>query len=141
MLKNPGLGRSPGGGNGNPLQHSCRGNPLDRGAWRATVHRVEMGRTQLTTEHRHTYVPLRQGPCLSYLLSSVLNIPRKDARGKAWGKKGTLNTYLLISLNQKHTIHSNWVGYIQTEFDQKTTFKGRAGLMLCYSLWTGRVKG
>ena len=29
----PGSGRSPGGGNGNPLQHSCLGNPLDRGAW------------------------------------------------------------------------------------------------------------
>ena len=31
----PGLGRSPGGGNGNPLQHSCLGNPMDRGAWLA----------------------------------------------------------------------------------------------------------
>ena len=35
-----GLGRSPGGGNGNPLQHSCLGNPTDRGAWRATDYRV-----------------------------------------------------------------------------------------------------
>ena len=32
-----GLGRSPGGGNGNPLQYSCLGNPMDRGAWWATV--------------------------------------------------------------------------------------------------------
>ena len=30
----PGLGRSPGEGNGNPLQYSCLGNPMDRGAWR-----------------------------------------------------------------------------------------------------------
>ena len=36
----PGLGRSPGEGNGNPLQYSCLGNPMDRGAWRATVHGV-----------------------------------------------------------------------------------------------------
>ena len=36
----PGLGRSPGEGNGNPLQCSCLGNPIDRGAWWATVHRV-----------------------------------------------------------------------------------------------------
>ena len=36
----PGLGRCPGEGNGNPLQYSCLGNPMDRGAWRATVHRV-----------------------------------------------------------------------------------------------------
>ena len=36
----PGSGRSPGGGHGNPLQYSCLENPMDRGAWRATVHRV-----------------------------------------------------------------------------------------------------
>ena len=33
----PGPGRSPGGGHGNPLQYSCLENPMDRGAWRATV--------------------------------------------------------------------------------------------------------
>ena len=36
----PGLGRSPGGGNGNPLQYSSLGNPMDGGAWWATVHGV-----------------------------------------------------------------------------------------------------
>ena len=36
----PGLGRSPGGGNGNPLQYSCLENPMDRGAWQAIVHEV-----------------------------------------------------------------------------------------------------
>ena len=36
----PGLGRSPGEGRGNPLQYSCLGNPMDREAWRATVHGV-----------------------------------------------------------------------------------------------------
>ena len=36
----PGLGRSPGEGNGSPLQYSCLENPIDRGAWRATVHGV-----------------------------------------------------------------------------------------------------
>ena len=36
----PGCGRSPGEGHGNPLQYSCLGNPLDRGAWWATVHGV-----------------------------------------------------------------------------------------------------
>ena len=35
-----GLGRSPGEGNSYPFQYSCLGNPMDRGAWRATVHRV-----------------------------------------------------------------------------------------------------
>jgi len=36
----PGSGRFPGGGNGNPLQCSCLENPMDRGTWQATVHRV-----------------------------------------------------------------------------------------------------
>ena len=36
----PGSGRSPGEGNGNPLQYCCLENPMDRGIWRATVHRV-----------------------------------------------------------------------------------------------------
>ena len=39
--------RSPGGGHGNLLQYSCLENPMDRGAWRATVHRVTKSRTQL----------------------------------------------------------------------------------------------
>ena len=42
----PGSGISPGGGHGNPLQYSYLENPLDRGAWQATVHRVQ-SRTQL----------------------------------------------------------------------------------------------
>ena len=41
----PGLGRSPGGGHGNPLQCSCLENPMDRGAWQATVHRVTQSQT------------------------------------------------------------------------------------------------
>ena len=41
----PGLGRSPGGGNGNPLQYSYLENPMDRGAWQATVHGVAKSRT------------------------------------------------------------------------------------------------
>jgi len=43
----PGLGRYPGEGNGNPLQYSCLGNPIDRGAWQATIHGItkELGMT------------------------------------------------------------------------------------------------
>ena len=43
----PGLGRSPGEGNDNSLQYSCLENPMDRGAWWATVHRVANSQTQL----------------------------------------------------------------------------------------------
>ena len=43
----PGLGKSPGEGNGNPLQYSCLENPMDRGAWWATVHWVTKSWTRL----------------------------------------------------------------------------------------------
>ena len=44
----PGLGRSPGGGHGNPLQYSCLENLMDRGAWWATVYGIAKSRTQLS---------------------------------------------------------------------------------------------
>ena len=47
----PGLGRSPGEGNGNPLQYSCLENPMGRGAWRAIVLGVTKSRTQLSDYH------------------------------------------------------------------------------------------
>ena len=49
----PGLGRSPGGGHGSPLQHSCLEKPMDRGAWWATVHGVTKSRTQLKRLNMH----------------------------------------------------------------------------------------
>ena len=49
--------RSPGGGYGNPFQYSCLENPMDKGAWQATVHRVEKSGTQLKqlSMHAHTF--------------------------------------------------------------------------------------
>ena len=46
----PGLGRSPGEGNGNPLWYSCLGNSMSRGAWLATVHRSQRGGHDLVTK-------------------------------------------------------------------------------------------
>ena len=46
----PASGRCPGGGNGNPLQYSCQKNPMDRGAWQATVHRVRKSQTRLSSQ-------------------------------------------------------------------------------------------
>ena len=67
MVKNPpanardmGLitesGRSPGGGNGNPIQHSCPENPMDKGAWWATIHAV--GKVSELTEHLYNKMAL-----------------------------------------------------------------------------------
>ena len=47
-VRSLGSGRSPGEGNGNPLQYSCLENPMDGGAWWATVHRVVKSRTRLS---------------------------------------------------------------------------------------------
>ena len=52
----PGSGRSPGGGHGYLLQYSRLENPMDRGAWRATVHRITKSQTQRLSTHMHTHV-------------------------------------------------------------------------------------
>ena len=51
----PVLRRSPGVGNGILLQYSCQGNPMDRGVWQATVHRVAKRHTQLSTPTQNKY--------------------------------------------------------------------------------------
>ena len=63
----PGSGRSPGGGNGNPLQCSCRGNPMDRGARRATVHagaeslaRLKRFSTHARTASENIYLQMKK---------------------------------------------------------------------------------
>ena len=51
----PGLGRSSGEGNGNPLQYSCLENPMDRRAWQATVHGVARAGQDLANHHHHHF--------------------------------------------------------------------------------------
>ena len=74
----PGLGRSPGGRNGNPVQHSCLENLLDRGAWWATVHEVaELHPTERLSTHAHRgkEYPLR---CVKYLELLGSHLPLRD---------------------------------------------------------------
>ena len=77
----PGSGRSPGVGNGNPLQYSCLRNPIDRGASWATVHRVAKSRTQLskrTTATLAAYCPSEAlASLVKYLFSFPLFFPNK----------------------------------------------------------------
>ena len=57
MCSIPVLGRSFGGGNGNPLQYSCLGNSMDRGAWWATVHGVAKSQTRLSRQTDRRVLP------------------------------------------------------------------------------------
>ena len=61
----PGLGRSPGEGNGNPLQYSCLENPMDRGAWWVTVHRATKSQTQLKWLSTHSCTRITRSLCCS----------------------------------------------------------------------------
>ena len=64
-----GSGRPPGGGYGTPLQYSCLENPMDRGAWRVTVHGVTKSRTRLSDSAQHNVTP-REGTASSKVLIS-----------------------------------------------------------------------
>ena len=65
----PGLGRPPAGGNGNPVQYSCLENPIDRGAWRATVHGIAELDTTEHTQHRDSYSSICLNDCINTLCS------------------------------------------------------------------------
>ena len=65
----PDPGRSPGEGNGNPLQYSCLGNPMDRGAWWATVHGDEKESVMIVTEREQVHSTRNppQRPAMTYM--------------------------------------------------------------------------
>ena len=71
----PGSGRSPGEGNGNPLQYSCLENPMDRGAWWAAVYRVAKSRTQLNDfTFTFTFFPIGLFPSSSFIELDSINL-------------------------------------------------------------------
>ena len=65
----PGSGRSPGGGHDNPYQYSYLENPMDRGSWQATVHRVVKSWTQWNDFYTHTHTRDVDSAFLYHLLS------------------------------------------------------------------------
>ena len=108
LLKNPpakagdlgsilGLGRSPGEGNGNPLQYSGLENPVDWGAWWATVHGVAKSRTQLSAWYFHSHTTSRED---HIPLSSP---PGHPSKGPKWPSP---NWLLIVSSHEvRNTAH------------------------------------
>ena len=68
----PGSRRSPGEGNGNPLQYSCLENPMDGGAWLAAVHGVTKSRTQLSDFTIYLSIKLGESNMIKYILFILL---------------------------------------------------------------------
>ena len=89
----PGLGKSPGEGNGNPLQYSCLENPMDGGVWWATVHGVAKSRTRLSE---------RLNPKLRNAWGHLkLDKVRKDSR-RFWLEHGPVDALILDFLLPEH---------------------------------------
>ena len=71
----PGLGRSPGGGYGNPLQYSCLENPMNRGAWWATAQAVPKSQTRLSDYTQHIVMCIKISCSLF-----ITHVANKDAQ-------------------------------------------------------------
>ena len=91
----PGLGRSPGGGHGNPLQHSCLENPMDRGAWWVTVHGVTESDTTEATRHGNAARGLGSIPARGTKIPQTMRCSHQKKK-----KKSTTHPHL-FSVNGK----------------------------------------
>ena len=97
----PGWGRSSGGGNGNPLQYSCLGNPMDRGAWWAAVHGVRVGQ-DWATEHMFPRAQWSERP-------PDLTVDWNSVEGRGSRHSPTLNTRPSDLLSEPQFSHP-WIG-------------------------------
>ena len=92
-----GLGRSPGGEHGNPLQYYCLENPMDRGAWWATVHAVTKSRTRLKQLKTHTHTHTH-----THRWSHTHTHTRRDL--PSWALPGKLFTHSAVLKNHWFTL-------------------------------------
>ena len=103
----PESARSPGGGNGTPLQDSCLKNPMNRGAWRVTIHRVAESQTRLKwlSSYKYIYVSKHKSNTFChYYFGQLLSLRSK----KNWKNKVFFFFYLHLSSFQ----HSSFFMYI-----------------------------
>ena len=91
-----GPGRSPGEGNGNPLQYSCLGNPMDRGAWSAAVHGVSQSQTWLSDQQE-----------IFFIMNRIYLYSFKES-------KGTKSFFFFLNL--QHRINGQWLIFFSVYF-------------------------
>ena len=82
----PGLRRSPGEGNGNPLQYSCLENPMDGGAWWATVHGVAKSQTRLR-DFTFTFISMLEKAMAPHSSTLAWKIPWSLVGCSPWGRE------------------------------------------------------
>ena len=105
----PVLGRSPGGGHDNPLQYSCLGNPMDRGAWQTTVPRVAKSQTRLSDYALSPSTVLwyfkanSKGTQPIIYVYSILNSPPIQAATKHWAEFHVLSSRSLLVIHFKYS--------------------------------------
>ena len=102
----PGLGRFPGEGNGYPLQYSCLGNPMDRGAWQSTVHGVARARHACTSKRVHTI----NAPQSVWILPTTeqRNANKKESPQRfTWTKHWWALWHALLSLSSEGSQREN----------------------------------
>ena len=117
MVSIPGSGRSPGEGNGSPLQYSCLENPTDRRHWQATVHGVtSVGHNLATKErerthtHTHTHTHIHKWLMIRNVLNNDLNHCRYKVNHSCllWFKSQALiwgSTICFLSCDKKRTMN------------------------------------
>ena len=101
----PGSGRYPGGGRGNPLQYSCLENPIDRGAWWATVHRVTKNQTWLSQwarTHTHTLCP----QSTEYSFQCYISLAIYFIRSSIYSESGSRS--VVSDVLRQHELYSPW---------------------------------
>ena len=115
----PESGRSPGGGHGNYFQYSCLENPMDRGAWRATVHRVAKSWTQLKRFGTHRWTKGVYNHFLSCWRSGLMGSDRCSNLGfltPNWQLLPRLYSHLSSKAKRKLINTKDWIKHWAKQF-------------------------
>ena len=116
----PGSERSPGGGHGNPLLYSCLKNPMDRGAWQATVHKITKSQTRLKQPSMHTHDKPRE-----HIKKQRHHFVDKDSYSQSYGFSSS-HVWMWELVHKECWAPKNWCfGIVVLETTLKTPLTAR----------------